>query len=87
MVTLAEGASQTVTMTISPGKKVEGKQAFLDITVVSSDPNFNAGDQVEVLLKAPPEEGGISTGLLIAMVVIVIVVLAIIVYTMQARSD
>jgi uncharacterized membrane protein len=86
-VTLAEGASETITLTLSPGKKVEGKQAFLDITVVSSDPEFNDAAQLEVLLKAPPEDGGMSTSTLIAIVIVIIVIVALLVYMMQARSD
>jgi uncharacterized membrane protein len=86
-VTLAEGASETVTLTLSPGEDEEGKQAFLDITVVSSDPEFNAAQQLEVLLKEPPEEGGLSTGVLIAVVVIIVIAVALLIYMMQARSD
>jgi uncharacterized membrane protein len=87
VVTLAEGATETVTLTISPEKKVSGKQAFLDITVVSSDPEFNAGVQLEVQLKEPAEEGGLSSTMLIAIVVIIVIAVALMVYMMQAKSD
>jgi uncharacterized membrane protein len=87
VITLEEGASGTVTLTISPEEDVKGKQAFLDITVVSSDPEFNTATQLEVLLKAPPEEDGISSTMLIGIVVAIIVLIALAVYMMQAKSD
>ncbi len=87
VVTLAEGASETVVITLSPTKKTKGDHAFLDITVVSSDPEFNTNTQLQVVLKEPEEDGGLSTGILIAIVVIVIVLLALVVFMMQGRSD
>ncbi|UCC92556.1 MAG: hypothetical protein JSW25_07780 [Thermoplasmata archaeon] len=87
VITLEEGASGTVTLTLSPGKDVKGKQAFLDITVVSSDPEFNAATQLEVVLRAPPEDGGISSSMLIAIVVIALIIVALLVYMMQAKND
>ena len=87
-VTLAEGLSEDVVFTISPSKNVKGDQAFLDITVVSSDPSFNEKVQVQVVLKAPEDEGGgLSTTLLIAIVVIIIVIVGLVVYMMQSKGD
>jgi len=87
VVTLAEGLSQTITLTLSPDKKVKGDHAFLDITVVSTDPEFNAATQLQVVLKEPAEEGGLSAGVLIAIVVIIIILVGLVVYMMQAKAD
>ncbi len=88
VVTLAEGLSETVIFTISPSKNVKGDQAFLDITVVSSDPTFNEKVQVQVVLKAPEDEdGGLSTAVIIAIVVIIIVIVGLLVYMMQSKGD
>jgi uncharacterized membrane protein len=88
VVTLAEGLSETVIFTISPSKNVKGDQAFLDITVVSSDPTFNEKVQVQVVLKTPEDEdGGLSTTALIAIVVIIIVIVGVVVYMMQSKED
>ena len=86
VVTLAEGLSETVTLTISPGTGVEGDHGFLDITVVSSDPVFNEKVQLQVVLKDAPDEGGLSTTIIV-IVVILIVIAGLVVYMMQARSD
>ncbi|UCC93724.1 MAG: hypothetical protein JSW25_03410, partial [Thermoplasmata archaeon] len=87
VVTLEEGASETVTLSIAPSKESKGDHAFLDITVVSSDPAFNEKVQLQVVLKEAEEEGGISTGVIIAIVVILIIIVALVVYMMQAKSD
>ena len=86
-VTLAEGASETVTLTISPETDTKGDHGFLDITVVSSDPVFNEKVQLQVVLKDAPDEGGLSTTAIIAIVVILIIVAGLVVYMMQAKSD
>jgi len=86
-LTLEEGATGTVTLTISPGKGEKGKAAFLDITVVSTDPVFNEKAQVQVVLEDVEDEGGLSTAMLIGIVVIVVVIIAVLVYMMQAKGD
>jgi len=86
-LTLDEGATGTVTLTISPGKGEKGKAEFLDITVVSTDPVFNEKAQVQVVMEEPEDEGGLSTAMLIGIVVIVIVIIAVLVYMMQAKGD
>jgi uncharacterized membrane protein len=87
VITLDEGASETVTFTISPGKDVKGDHAILDITVVSSDPNFNDAEELQIVLKEAPEEEGSPSTAIIAIVAVIVIIVAIMVYMMQARGD
>ncbi len=81
-VTIAEGGTADVLITIEVPKDVQfpgssaAVDAFLDITVESSDPNFSEWTQFQVIVVKPDEPSGLSfavVGIIIAVALLVFI--------------
>lgn len=85
VVTIDEGKTETITLTISVPKDTDLPDAFLDITVVSEDISFTVDDQLQVIVIKVDDDDGSSiwTFAIIGIAVAVIIILAILYFVLQ----